>query len=156
MEDQVIIYTDGASRGNPGLSGIGVYALLPDGKKIEACGFIGKKTNNEAEYKALIYALFMAKQQKWKNVLIKADSLLLVNQVKNIYKIKNLNLLKLYDQVQYYLAGVNTDYSKGTPPFTSFQIIHIPRNENKDADRLANKAIDQAIAGGVNTELAYM
>lgn len=149
--EQVVIYTDGASRGNPGLASIGVYVMLPDGRKVEACGFIGKRSNNYAEYQAVIYALFMAKQRGWKNILIRSDSLLVVNQVKNIWQIKSLELLKLYDKIQYYLAGVGSE-----PPFESFHIVHIPREQNTEADRLANKALDQAIDDGLNAEPAFV
>lgn len=150
MSEQVVIYCDGASRGNPGLASIGVYVENPPngGKPWEANGFLGKKTNNEAEYKAFIYALFLAKQQKWTNILIKSDSLLLVNQINGLWQIKNLHLMKLYSEAQYYLSYLTKN--------GVVNVVHIPREENKEADRLANRAIDRAIEGGCGEELAFV
>lgn len=150
MEQQVTIHIDGACRGNPGLSSIGVYVVNPPkgGKPWEINGFLGKATNNEAEYKAFIYALFLVKQQNWRNVLIKCDSLLVVNQINGVWQIKNLNLMKLYEEAQYYLAHLTKE--------GAVNVVHIPREENKEADRLANLGLDKAIANGCTEEVAYI
>ena len=150
MEQQVIIFCDGACRGNPGLSSIGVYVSNPPkgGKPWEINGFLGKHTNNEAEYKAFIYALFLAKQQNWRNILIKCDSLLVVNQINGSWQIKNLNLMKLYEEAQYYLTHLTKE--------GKVDVVHIPREENKEADRLANLGLDKAIENGCTEEVAYI
>lgn len=143
MEEQVVIYIDGGSRGNPGLSAVGIYVDIE--KPIEISGFIGRKTNNEAEYAALIQALHLAKQKNWRNILIKCDSLLVVNQFKGIFQIKNLNLLKLYEQVCYYLARLG-----------KVEMIHVPREQNKKADRLVNVALDKAEKDGHREDVAFI
>jgi ribonuclease HI len=149
MTDKVMIWIDGGSRGNPGLSAIGVYAIIPGkNKPVEANGFIGKKTNNEAEYSALIYALDLIKKYEWKDVIIHSDSLLIVNQVNGTFQIKNLHLMKLYERVFYYLHGLRR--------LGKVEIIYVPREQNKEADKLVNIALDEAIKNGVNEEIAFI
>lgn len=129
------IYIDGASQGNPGPSGIGVV-ICEDGKTIKnISSYIGNTTNNVAEYTALIYALEEALILKAQNLRINTDSELLHRQLKKIYKIKNPNILGLYNQVTHLM-----------PAFKDIAISHITRENNRGADRLAARAIKEAIA----------
>src|SRR6266545_6734153 len=91
------MYTDGASRGNPGLAGAGVAFTAPDGRPIaRGYRFLGTVTNNEAEYQALIIGLEQAEQRDFRYVLWRADSELLVQQVRGEYKVRNPNLQELH------------------------------------------------------------
>lgn len=139
------IYIDGASRGNPGPAGIGIV-IYPVREKISngvcdnrrsmgnICKYIGEATNNVAEYTALIYSLQEALILGIKSVVIKSDSELLVNQVKETYKVRNLNLRSLYEQFIHLKSG-----------FENLEVKHISRKENIQADRLANKAINSRL-----------
>ncbi len=127
------IYVDGASKGNPGPSGIGVV-ICRDGEILKnIASFIGNATNNVAEYTALIYALQASLILNAENIEINTDSQLLYRQIKKIYKIKSPNILGLYNQVLQLMSG-----------FKEVSIKHIPRGENRGADKLANKAVKQA------------
>ena len=130
---QVNIYTDGASRGNPGEAGIGIVIYDQDMKVLaEKSEYIGKTTNNVAEYKAAIVALKLAAALKASEVTLYADSQLLVRQLTGEYKVKSEGLIPLYLQVK-----------KLSMQFKSFAPYHVPRTNNKVADKLANKAIDE-------------
>ncbi len=127
------IYIDGASQGNPGPSGIGVV-IYADGKIVKhISSFIGNTTNNVAEYTALIYALQEALLLKAGNLRINTDSELLYRQLKKIYKIKNHNILGLYNQAVHLMSG-----------FRQISLKHIGRENNRSADRLAAQAIKEA------------
>ncbi|MCX8031509.1 MAG: ribonuclease HI family protein [Thermodesulfovibrionales bacterium] len=126
-----ILYCDGASRGNPGHAGIGVVLLL-DGYKKTISEYIGVTTNNVAEYKALLIGLQEAKKEGIKDIEINLDSELIVKQIRGIYKIKSPNLKSLYNEVITCLGE-----------FRKFYINHIPRALNKEADKLANAALDK-------------
>ncbi len=127
-----IINTDGGSRGNPGNAAIGVVV---DGR--EYGEYIGKTTNNVAEYKAVIFALKKAKallgskKAAETEVEIRADSELLVKQMNGEYKIKNEELQPLFFEIW-----------NSKQDFKSVAFKHVPREENKDADRLVNQALD--------------
>ncbi len=126
--EKTIIYTDGASRGNPGNAGIGVI-LKSDNKSIEKIkSYLGIRTNNQAEYEALITAL---KKVNKSHLHIFTDSLLLANQITGKWRVKNPNLGPLYKKAKELISG-----------FEHVSIIHIGREQNKEADRLANEAID--------------
>ena len=128
------IYIDGASKGNPGPSGIGVV-ICRDGRTIKnIASFIGNTTNNIAEYTALIYGLQEGLMLKVERIKINTDSQLLYRQLKRIYKIKNPNILGLYNQVQHLISA-----------FNQISINHIPREANRGADKLANQAVKQAL-----------
>lgn len=128
------IYIDGASKGNPGPSGIGVV-ICRDGELIKnIASFIGNTTNNIAEYTALIYGLQEGIMLKAERIKINTDSQLLYRQLKKIYKIKNPNILGLYNQAQHLISA-----------FNEVSISHIPREENRGADKLANQAVKQAL-----------
>ena len=129
----VKLYTDGASRGNPGLAGIGVVIQLGNGTTYEAKKFIGTATNNVAEYEALIFGLKQVKARKlFHPLVIYSDSQLLVRQLKGQYRIKKPHLKALAEKVHELLRS-----------FPLHEIIHIPRGENSRADKLANEAIDE-------------
>lgn len=138
---KITIYTDGASRGNPGPSAIGVAFCNEKGgifkKYSEYLG--GKLTNNEAEYSAVIFALkkfkalFGKKIAKSSEVVIKSDSELLVKQLSGEYKILNPEIQKLFLDTW----NLRIDFKK-------IKFILIPREKNKEADKLANEALDSA------------
>ena len=128
------IYIDGASKGNPGPSGIGVV-ICQDGRTIKnIASYIGNTTNNIAEYTALIYALQEGLILKTESIKINTDSQLLCRQINKVYKIKSPNILGLYNQALHLMAA-----------FKQVSINHIPRNENRGADKLASKAIKEAL-----------
>ncbi len=128
----VTIYTDGASRGNPGQAGIGAVIHLDHDHIYETKKYIGIATNNTAEYLALIHALKWLQEKGWSRPLtIYSDSQLMVRQLTGRYKIKQAHLQALAREVHKLLHF-----------FPSHEIIHIPREENRQADRLANEAID--------------
>ena len=125
-------YIDGASRGNPGHSGIGIV-VCKNGKVVKnISSYIGNTTNNIAEYTALIWALEEGLILKTDSLEINTDSLLLCNQINKVYKVKNSNILGLYNQAQRLIKV-----------FKNFKIKHIPREENRGADKLATHAIRQ-------------
>ena len=135
-EDRLIIYIDGASRGNPGRAGAGIWITNGEGKKIsEVSRYLGHKTNNEAEYWALLLGLREAKRLGGEALQIFTDSELVERQIKGVYRVKDLNLKALHKTV---IENLKT--------FSSFEIESIPREENKEADRLANQAIQRRIA----------
>jgi ribonuclease HI len=128
------LYIDGASKGNPGPSGIGVV-ICKDGQTIKnIASFIGNTTNNIAEYTALIYGLQEGLMLKAESLKINTDSQLLYRQINKVYKIKNPNLLGLYNQAVHLLLN-----------FKEVKINHISRQGNRGADKLANKAIKEAV-----------
>lgn len=121
------IYTDGASRGNPGPAAGGI--VVGD-HKFGLC--FGIATNNVAEYRALLFALYDAKVQKAEVIEIFSDSLLMVNQINSHWLTKNSVLDEYRKDVLHFLAH----------NFKTWAITHIPRGENVEADRLANEALD--------------
>ena len=131
MNSHLTLYVDGAARGNPGPAGCGL--VLKSGEKIlfEDKEYIGHKTNNEAEYIALILGLEKA-ADFGKHIKVISDSELLVNQVKGEYKVKQIHLKSLLEKVRQ--AQAHFDY---------FEITHSQRENNKEADKLANEAIDE-------------
>lgn len=132
MPEKIIIYIDGAARGNPGPAGYGIYATDENKEEIaEAWGYIGEQTNNFAEYVGLIAALELALENGWRKVHVRSDSQLLVRQLTGQYKVKNEVLANFYRRAQVLRSR-----------FLKFTIEHVLRKFNKDADRLANKAID--------------
>ncbi|MDD4203126.1 MAG: ribonuclease HI family protein [Candidatus Omnitrophica bacterium] len=129
---KLTIYTDGGSRGNPGPAAIGVAIFDDKGKVIkELSKTIGIATNNVAEYSALIYGLQEALFLQAQEISVKLDSEFVVKQLKGEYKVKNENIRPLY----YIAKHLETMFSKIT-------ITHVPREKNKSADALVNKALD--------------
>ncbi len=141
MPKSIEIFIDGASRGNPGPSGIGVVFLEGNNVVKKLFKFIGNATNNAAEYSALIYGLQEALMDKYEFITIKSDSELLTRQLRGEYKVKNENLRPYYEQFLH--------LSKG---FGKIDVISIPRKDNSLADKLANKAIDSRIDNSLKIE----
>ena len=128
--ERVIINTDGASRGNPGPAAIGATIKDERGRLITTISqSIGVTTNNQAEYQAIIAALEKAVSLGARQVEIRADSELVVRQLIGRYRVKNASLRPLYQQVGQLLSQ-----------FDSYTITHVPREQNKEADKLANDA----------------
>lgn len=129
------LYVDGAARNNPGPAGAGFY-LLKDGVSIEEQGlYLGNKTNNQAEYLALLLGVYYAQSHMGPDdtLLIKADSQLMVRQIQGIYKVKNTVLARMHSVIKTMLKALN------------FKIEHVRREQNKVADKLANAGIDKKI-----------
>jgi ribonuclease HI len=120
-------YIDGGSRGNPGEAGVGVY--FPGVARISE--FLGVGTNNFAEYSALLVALRFAVYRHCEELLIYADSELVVKQVLGEYQVKNDQIRVLYDAAMRWISLI-----------PRFSIQHVRREQNKEADKLANKAMD--------------
>lgn len=126
------IWTDGAARGNPGPAGIG-FVIKDTGLTTtkEYSEFIGVATNNVAEYKALISCLkYVTSQELVKRINIFMDSELVVKQIRGEYKVKNQGLIPLHREAMQLLSRLD------------YRISNIDRSKNKEADRLANEAID--------------
>lgn len=126
------IYIDGAAKGNPGPAGIGAVILKEGAPVKNLSKFIGNTTNNVAEYTALIYALQEAISLKADKVKVYSDSELLCRQMTGEYKVRHINLKPLFEQVKRLAMSLS-----------SFEIRHIPRTENQQADKLAKKASEQ-------------
>lgn len=129
------IYTDGGSRGNPGLAGYGCYFVFEDGSTGTEWGWFDHLTNNAAEYQALLAALRFAVVQNAEHTLIKSDSQLMVRQMQGRYKCSSPDLQPLW-----------LEATKLARQLRKVTFEHIPREQNKQADRLANKAMDQRAA----------
>lgn len=130
---KVILYADGASRGNPGPAGAG-FALIDEEEMVVFEGhlYLGETTNNQAEYSALIDGLERALKMGFESVEIRMDSELVVKQIRGEYKVKNEGLKPKFVKAKDLLSK-----------FGAFKIGHVPREQNKIADKLANKAIDE-------------
>jgi len=136
---KLIVYTDGASRGNPGPASIGVVIGDEKEKEIKKYGqAIGQATNNQAEYEAVVFALkkikslFGGKKTANMEVEIRSDSELLVNQLQGSYKILDANIQTLFIKIW----NLKIDYKK-------VNFVLVPREKNQKADFLANEALDQ-------------
>lgn len=142
MSKSINIFIDGASRGNPGPSGIGIVFCDDQDKAVKKLfKFIGNATNNVAEYSALIYAMQEALIDRYDDVKVKSDSELLTKQLTGEYKVKNENLRPYYDMFQHIARG-----------FNRIEVISIDREKNSIADKLANKAIDSRFDSSLKTE----
>lgn len=130
----ITAFTDGGARGNPGPAGYGVHIEDDSGALVaELHGGIGVATNNVAEYSGLIAALTWAKEHGEKELHIKADSLLLVEQMRGRYKVKNPGLQPLHARATRLAREVGR---------VTFE--HVPREKNADADRLSNLGMDES------------
>ncbi|MDP1571921.1 MAG: ribonuclease HI family protein [Vicinamibacterales bacterium] len=128
----ITAYIDGGARGNPGPAGYGCYIVDDQGLPIAKLhGALGTATNNVAEYNGLLAALAWAAERGHTRVHIKSDSLLLVEQMKGNYRVKNEGLLPLYREARHLVARVGQ---------VTFE--HIPREKNTEADRLSNLGMD--------------
>lgn len=131
---EIVAYIDGGARGNPGPAGYGVRIEKPDGTLIEEFyESIGTATNNVAEYRGLIAALEWALAHGHRTVLVRSDSLLLVQQMRGNYKVKNAGLQPLYAKARLLAHEIGR---------VAFE--HVGRALNAHADRLANAAMDEA------------
>jgi ribonuclease HI len=126
------IQTDGGSRGNPGPAGAGVLIRDAGGHEVLAAGFfLGRKTNNEAEYEALLRGLSLLTAAGARKVKVLTDSELMAHQINGIYRVKAPDLKPLFDQAQGLLCR-----------FEDWQVEHVPRERNRQPDQLANRAMD--------------
>jgi ribonuclease HI len=128
----ITAYFDGGARSNPGPAGYGVY-IVDDGGTVlaELHGALGIATNNIAEYRGLIAALQWAVDNNVTEITVKGDSLLIIEQMRGNYKVKNEGLKPLHMQARMLVMQVG-----------NVKFAHVPRDQNKDADRLSNVAMD--------------
>jgi len=134
-EHYLIAHSDGGARGNPGPAGYGVVIRDESGSKVaELSEYLGHQTNNFAEYQGLIAALEYALQHGPKALKLISDSELLVRQIKGIYKVKNPTLQDLHSRAKELIRQLEW-----------FSIGHALREQNQDADRLANEAMDKGM-----------
>jgi ribonuclease HI len=132
----LVSYIDGGARGNPGPAGYGVVFEDEVGRPIaDLSEFLGRQTNNYAEYSALLAALNYTLRHGFKALKVISDSELLVKQINGEYKVSNPTLKELHGRATKMLDQL--DY---------FEIRHVPREKNRDADRLANAAMDRGMA----------
>ena len=133
------IFTDGASRGNPGPAGIGGLIIHNEETIFELSQYLGTQTNNVAEYSALfeilkkLIVLVPSSNLTNEEIICMADSELMIKQLNGEYKIKHPNLIPIFQNIK-----------KLTKSIPKIKFKHIPREENKEADQLANMAIDCA------------
>jgi len=141
---RIIGFTDGASRGNPGPGGVGIVLKDESGKiLLKEKKFLGNVTNNVAEYTALLECLNHVKGlarttgMSCTSLALHSDSELMVRQMNGEYKVKDAALKRLHDQARDFLSSSGFEFS----------ITHVPREENREADALANESIDEHLHG---------
>jgi probable phosphoglycerate mutase len=133
----VIAHVDGASRGNPGPAAYAVVMESSDGSKLTGFSeYIGETTNNIAEYQALLAALEYALSNHYMRIHVQTDSELMARQIEGVYKVKSPGLKPLQERARQMIARLE-----------SFSIQHVPREANREADQLANQALDAAERG---------
>ncbi len=134
----VTAYCDGGSRGNPGPAGFGVFVEGPNGEKLaELSEYLGKTTNNVAEYSGLLAALEWALEQGRRRLRVVSDSELMVKQMQGKYKVNSADLRPLWEEAKSRAARLE-----------GFRIEHVLRGKNQRADRLANAAMDHGTGRG--------
>lgn len=127
------VHIDGASRGNPGEAAFGVHVASPEGTVVaELYGYLGRATNNVAEYQALIHALRYALERGARQVRLFSDSELVVRQMTGAYKVKHPDMVPLHREASRLLSQIR-----------DATLTHVRREQNRDADRLANRALDE-------------
>lgn len=137
----LVAHSDGGARGNPGPAGYGVVIQDESGRKVAALSdYLGHQTNNFAEYQGLIAALEYALQHGPKALKVISDSELLVRQIKGIYKVKNPTLQDLHGRAKELIAQLDW-----------FSIGHAMREHNREADQLANEAMDKGMGRAART-----
>lgn len=130
---KVILYTDGAARGNPGPAAIGIVLTDEHGRELAALGeTIGVTTNNVAEYRALLRGLECAAAHHASGIEVRTDSLLMAQQLQGRFKVRAANLQPLFVQAQRALATLKP-----------WSVHHVPRELNRRADAMANEALDR-------------
>jgi probable phosphoglycerate mutase len=133
MKEPLRVHIDGGARGNPGPAGFGVHVADASGETVaELYGFLGRATNNVAEYAACVAALEWATANKVGDLSLFSDSQLLVRQLQGRYKVRNAGLQPLHARCRRLMAGIS-----------SLHLSHVRREENKEADALANRAMDE-------------
>ncbi len=139
---KIILYTDGGARGNPGPAGAGAYITDEHGAVLaEVAKFLGHKTNNFAEYEAVIVGLeaikklVPEKERKGTEIDVRLDSELIQRQLNGIYQVKEESLFPQFIKV----------HNMRVKDFPLMTFTHVPREKNKDADRLANEAMDRGV-----------
>jgi len=133
--DGIVAYCDGGSRGNPGPAGFGVYIQDSAGRVLaELSEYLGARTNNFAEYSALLAALEFAITNGHRSLRVVSDSELMVKQMKGQYRVNSPELRPLYEEAK-----------RRVPKLEHFQITHVLREKNRHADRLANLAMDRGM-----------
>ncbi len=132
--EHAVLWSDGASRGNPGRSGIGAVLKRPSGETLaEVSQYIGEATNNVAEYKAVVAGLERAVELGVGSIEVRADSELMIKQLLGRYRVKAPHIMPLFERARALLGR-----------FASHRLTHVPREQNSEADRLANRGIDDA------------
>jgi ribonuclease HI len=132
----VRVYSDGAARGNPGPAGAGAVLTDAAGNVIARLGrYLGRQTNNVAEYEGLLLGLKQARELGFREVEVRADSQLLIRQLKGEYAVRHAGLKPLHAEVLRLLRS-----------FDRFDLRHVPREENSLADEMSNRAIDEEMA----------
>ena len=131
--EYLVAHIDGGARGNPGPAGYGVVVENQDGERVAGLSeYLGHRTNNYAEYRGLLAALEYALAHGPKAISVISDSELMVRQMRGVYKVRNPALLELYRKAQQLVRQLDW-----------FEIGHVLREHNRDADRLANEAMDR-------------
>ena len=131
----VTAHCDGGARGNPGPAGFGAVVTGADGEVLaELSEFLGVQTNNVAEYSGLLASLEFALKHGHRRLRVVSDSELMVKQIQGKYKVKSPGLRPLFEQAKKKIAQLE-----------GFEIVHALRHKNKDADRLANQAMDRGM-----------
>jgi probable phosphoglycerate mutase len=134
----ITAYCDGGSRGNPGPSGYGVFIQGEAGETVgELSEFLGVKTNNVAEYSGLLAALGFALEHGYTHLRVVSDSELMVKQMKGQYRVNSPDLKPLYEEAK-----------RRAGQLKKFEMQHVLRGKNKEADRLANEAMDKGTGRG--------
>jgi probable phosphoglycerate mutase len=142
---EIVAHIDGGSRGNPGPAAYGVVIETAQGEPVTAFAkFLGKTTNNVAEYQGLLAALDYALNHGHRRLRVLTDSELMARQISGRYKVRSPDLKRLYEKAREMIARLE-----------SFSIRHVYREHNREADGLANKAMDDAERGGGSTSLSH-
>jgi probable phosphoglycerate mutase len=131
----IVAYIDGGARGNPGPAGYGVVITNASGEIVaELSKYLGQRTNNFAEYSGLLAALEFTLSHNYESLNVVSDSELLVRQIRGIYKVRSPELKQLYEQARLLIGKLH-----------DFHIEHVRREKNKQADKLANQAMDEGL-----------
>ncbi|HWE23301.1 MAG TPA: ribonuclease HI family protein [Myxococcales bacterium] len=132
---RVLVFSDGAARGNPGPAGAGAVVLDENGHVLRKLGrFLGKQTNNVAEYEGLLLGLRWARAHGAREVEVRADSQLLIRQLQGSYAVKNEVLRRLHSEALALLRA-----------FEKYELVHVPREQNSLADEMSNRAINEEL-----------
>jgi ribonuclease HI len=132
---RIRVYSDGAARGNPGPAGAGAVLVEPSGEVVDRLGkFLGTQTNNYAEYQGLLIGLTRAIELGVKEVEVFADSELMIRQLGGRYQVKSASLRPLFEEALRLLNG-----------FERVKLMHVPREMNRAADEMSNRAIDERL-----------